>query len=141
MNNTGRKNSRRSKSNPNKMTKIKLKNNWKQTTTTECRSKNVTKNVLETTLKNQKNNAENNVLKGKDETNRKLQKCSMLKIKTNFKLLRCESLLRNQASKNIIFKISINKSPKIKLHNHHYQVSLKTFLNIITLKPPIYSLK
>ena len=139
MNNTGRKNLEEGKSNPNKRTKIKLKNNWKQTTTTECKSKSVTKSVLETTLKNQKNNAESNVLKGKDETNRKLQKCSTLKIKTNFKLLRCESLLRNQASKNIIFKISIKKSPK--LYNHNYLVSLRIFLNIITLKPPIYSLK
>lgn len=80
---------------PNKRIRIKHKDNCKQITTTECKSKSVMNNVLKTTLKNQKNSAKNNVNKEKDETNRKLQKCSILKIKTNFKLLKCELLLQN----------------------------------------------
>lgn len=79
----------------NKRTKIKLKDNYKQTTVTGCKSNNVTRNVSEIIPKNHKNSAEDNVKREKDETNNKNQKCSILKIKTNFKLLKCESPLQN----------------------------------------------
>ena len=138
MNNIGRRNLKMDWNIPNKRTKIKLKDNYKQTIVTGCKSNNVTRNVSETIPKNHKNSVEDNVKREKDETNNKHKKCSILKIKINFKLLKCESLLQNWVNKRLIFKTLISKWLNSKLHLPKYQEFFRTFQNIITLQLQTY---